>query len=364
MWLSMISRLKLPIDAWELVKYSQSPVYVSKGTAGNVEYIVDTNKCLICGTLLEIKSHKEYFFVRKKCECFNDGGFNLTKDKLSCLISSSERIDTLISSINHKKTSKFPGRTIYWTDQGYSEQDAILKVAEWQKSQSDKSSASKKGSKSHSIRCSDYYTKQGFTEEEAKLFVRNVQITNGLEWYTSKYGTELGEHLFKNRIDKWLDTYYSKIDIDEINKTKGRTKQQIIDDRGLEWYNEFEIRRRAKIVATKVERGDCSSQEMKSDKIIYLEKVSFFTRYSIRNYFQIINPSYETIGIRNYHIDHLFSKNQGFLQGIPPEVIGNPLNLRAIHWRDNLSKGQTCIITIEHLYENYEKSKIAHRYPY
>lgn len=364
MWVSMISRLKLPINIWDLVRYTQSPVYASSGTAGNSEYIIDTDKCLVCGTLLEIRSSSEYFIASKNCECHNDGGFNWTKDKLSCLISSNERIDSLMSSINNKKTAKFPGRIIYWTNQGYSEQEAELKVSEWQKSQSAKSPSSKKGSKSHSVRCSEYYTKQGFTEEEAKLAVRKVQITNGLEWYTLKYGSELGETLFKNRIDKWLTTYYSKIDIDNINKSKGRTRLQIIDERGLEWYDEFEIKRRAKILATKIEKGYYSSPLNKTEKIIYLEKLSFFTRYSIRNYFQIINPTYEKIGVRDYHIDHLFSKNKGFLEGIPPEVIGNPLNLRAIHWRDNLSKGQNCIITIEQLYENYEKSKITHRYPY
>ena len=364
MWLSMIARLKLSIDPWELVKYTGSSVYASSGMIGREEYIIDTDKCLECGTPLRLHSTKNIFFVSKKCNCFADGSFSWTNNKLGCLISSKEKVNSLISSINDKKTAKFPGRTRYWIDQGCSQEESVLKVQEWQSLQSAKSCASKPGTRSHSVRCKEYYIKQGFTEEEANISVREIQVTNGLNWYVKKYGQELGESLYNDRIDRWLSTYYSKIDINEINKSKGRTKKEMVEKNGLEWYNEFELSKRAKIIKTKIEKGYYSLPELKAEKIIYLEKVSFFTRYSLRNHFYLINPTNEPIGIREHHIDHLFSKNQGFIQEIPPEIIGNPLNLRAIYWKDNLSKGSLCYLTKEQLYENYEKSKITHRYPY
>lgn len=364
MWISMISRLKLPIDVWDIVKHNNDVVYASKGAAGNPEFVIDAESCFSCGIKFGIKSINTFFIAVKKCNCANDGAFCWTYDKLRCMFSSTEKINKILASINDKKTAKFPGRIKYWVNEGYSLDNAKKKVIEWQTEQSNKSSASKPGSRNHSVRCIEYYLKKGFSEEEARLSIRNIQITNGLEFYIKKYGAELGETLFADRISRWLSAYYSRIDIDCINKSKGRTREQHILVNGIEWYNEYELNRRAKITRTKIEKGMFTCPSLKDEKIIYLEKVSFFTGYSLRNYFYLINPTNEKIGIRDYHIDHIFSKNHGFIEKIDPAVIGNPLNLRAIFWRDNLSKGSDSLISKEELYKNYEESKITHRYPY
>jgi hypothetical protein len=50
-----------------------------------------------------------------------------------------------------------------------------------------------------------------------------------------------------------------------------------------------------------------------------------------------------------YHLDHKFSINEGFKQGIKPEIIGNITNLEFIPWEDNLSKRCNCSITLNNI---------------
>jgi len=46
-------------------------------------------------------------------------------------------------------------------------------------------------------------------------------------------------------------------------------------------------------------------------------------------------------GWKDYHLDHIFPISMGFYRNIPPEKIGNIKNLRFIHHKENMSKGNT-----------------------
>ena len=50
-----------------------------------------------------------------------------------------------------------------------------------------------------------------------------------------------------------------------------------------------------------------------------------------------------------YHLDHKFSIIQGFINNIPPEIIGNIKNLEFIPWLDNIKKRTKCSISINEL---------------
>jgi len=54
-----------------------------------------------------------------------------------------------------------------------------------------------------------------------------------------------------------------------------------------------------------------------------------------------------------YQLDHIYSVRRGFLDRIPPEVIGNICNLQFISARRNRTKGSKCDITLEKLMEKY-----------
>ena len=66
---------------------------------------------------------------------------------------------------------------------------------------------------------------------------------------------------------------------------------------------------------------------------------------------KIINPNNLKRGQYLYHIDHIISKYDGFINKIPINIISHPMNLRMIYWRDNIKKSKNSEITLEKLME-------------
>jgi len=62
-------------------------------------------------------------------------------------------------------------------------------------------------------------------------------------------------------------------------------------------------------------------------------------------------------GVYDYHIDHIYSIQNGFKNGVLPEIIANPFNLRMLWCTDNYNKHNKSDILIEKLYETYNKWK-------
>jgi hypothetical protein len=54
-----------------------------------------------------------------------------------------------------------------------------------------------------------------------------------------------------------------------------------------------------------------------------------------------------------YHVDHKFSITQGFLNNIPPEIIGSFHNLEMLYHTNNIRKNSKCSITKEELLKLY-----------
>lgn len=84
----------------------------------------------------------------------------------------------------------------------------------------------------------------------------------------------------------------------------------------------------------------------------YRRKVDHFTRMQLIE--QLAN--YEKRG--EYHLDHKFSVAEGFRQGIPPEVIGNIVNLEFIPAIENVRKQSNCSIDKEALLLEYSARKV------
>ena len=58
-----------------------------------------------------------------------------------------------------------------------------------------------------------------------------------------------------------------------------------------------------------------------------------------------------------YHLDHKFSVIEGFRNNIPPEIIGNIVNLEFIPAELNLRKNANCSISKEQLFSLYYDNK-------
>ena len=53
----------------------------------------------------------------------------------------------------------------------------------------------------------------------------------------------------------------------------------------------------------------------------------------------------------NYQVDHRYSITQGYLDGLSPEQLSHPANLRFIPWRDNAKKSERCDFTLHEFLE-------------
>ena len=350
--------LKHPeITQWDLVEHNNMKVLY------NNKHEVLTRKCLKCGIDLQVGFGKEEYAKVVTHRCV-DSSNQITRLKLETLFSDQDFISNIITGIISSRTCKFPNKVAYWIDQGLTYEDAQYKIKEVQTKRSALSPASQKGARGYSNRTIEYWLKKGYDLPKAQEMLRKSQTTNGLSWYIQRYGDIDGPVLFDIRITQWLETYYTRCDIELINKSKGKTRKQHIEELGLEGYLEFESKRRRKIIQTKINLGNVTSKADLEERTLYYEKVGYYTRHSLRYYFDLINPTRLKIGVRSNHVDHLYSRHFGFRHNIPPEVIGCFCNLKVISWRENIKKGITCTISLDELMENYEKSKIDNGWPF
>ena len=101
---------------------------------------------------------------------------------------------------------------------------------------------------------------------------------------------------------------------------------------------------------TKIKNGIATPKELKSAWDLYKEKVENITTRNWKKHHSKINPNNLPRG-QEYELDHKFSKTEGFLNNVPPEVIGHYANLELISKNENRSKRTKCSITLTALYE-------------
>jgi hypothetical protein len=100
----------------------------------------------------------------------------------------------------------FPSRQIYWTNLGYSDSDAKVKVQEHQR----KSSAARsKDYQQYSVRCTEYWLAKGYNMVSAKSLVSEKQ-RRGLQFYVDKHGLEDGTKRYAAACDKRKKTWKEK----------------------------------------------------------------------------------------------------------------------------------------------------------
>ena len=132
--------------------------------------------------------------------------------------------------IENYKDKTIYTRKNYWVLKGFTEEEAIQKIKDIQSGNSKKVKNRRNG-------CTiQEYTNKGFTEEEAQIKLKERQTTFTLEKCIQKYGEEEGRKKWQIRQDKWQNTLNNKTqeEKDDINKRKGRTKDQLIEKFGIE----------------------------------------------------------------------------------------------------------------------------------
>ena len=181
----------------------------------------------------------------------------------------------------------------------------------------------------------------------------NEHIVKRKKTLEDKYGEDYDKIIQKNRENAIFEKYgvYNSFQISEIKKKRKKTLKEKY---GSETYNNPD-----KTKKTRIENNTQISDEIINEFLDYKKIAVNRTMTIFRNNEDIINPKKVKRGKKEYHIDHLFSIKQGFLENIPVEIISHPCNLHMIFYIDNLKKQDNCWISKEELLNNiiyYDKN--------
>lgn len=130
-----------------------------------------------------------------------------------------------IEEADFERNSRRPIKKEYWIKKGYLDLEA-QKLSKEVKNHNNKKGAHQSASSNirrvTSKRCVDYYTARGYSAEDAKDLVSQVQKYFSKKICTEKYGEEKGFKIWKERQERWQKTLNSKPieEITRINRLK------------------------------------------------------------------------------------------------------------------------------------------------
>lgn len=185
-------------------------------------------------------------------------------------------------------------------------------------------------------RCTtDFWIKKGYSlEESIKMISDSQKKYSGLhkEFWESR-------GLSKDKVQTILENINSKKDSSSLEFCINRYGEQ-----GLSIYEN-----RSKLKSSCFRKYGKLAEELYQDFTGYSSSVDRITYRSLNKLPKCPGKRGRNRG--NYQLDHMYSKMQGYLDGISPEIIGNVANLKWILVEENCSKRMKCSITLEKLME-------------
>lgn len=126
---------------------------------------------------------------------------------------------------------RIPSRIVFWTNKGYTVDEAKNKIKKIQSTRSNKMWTKRHNGEittpfSNQI---EYYLERGMSKEEATIALKERQATFSKEKLIKKYGDKEGIKIFNERQKKWQETLNSKSDEEKIkiSKKKGTDRKGI-----------------------------------------------------------------------------------------------------------------------------------------
>lgn len=146
--------------------------------------------------------------------------------------------------------------------------------------------------------------------------------------------------------------------VSQLASVKAKKKNTFRIRYGVDHYNQTEQSKknnREKAIKRWAPFWDGVSHQGKDQ---YVKKVSYLTDRNYRKYKHILDPE----GLRSpqWHLDHLFSKSDGFRYQVDPAVVSHPANLRIISGSANSSKNFRSDISLQVLAERIEVWERTH----
>lgn len=133
-----------------------------------------------------------------------------------------------------------------------------------------------------------------------------------------------------------------------FEKVHENSKKAIIEKYGvknpsqLQWVKEKQVR-------TLIKNGHARHPDQKSYVELYYTKVWEVTNKAFKeNYYELTENDTIKRG-KEFHLDHIYSIHCGFMNNIPPYIIGHKNNLRLIPAAENTAKNKRCDITIDEI---------------
>ena len=175
----------------------------------------------------------------------------------------------------------------------------------------------------------------------------------------------------KTNTEKYGVTHIAKLKHERVKRS-----EQLLKNRETVNYNSPEIKQKRKqtiyerygdvntgwnekAIESRIRNGTMVPRDQIEPYRRYKNKVSNLTNKQDLSFLDDIEKRgvYTSENKDVYHVDHIVSISEGFLNDVPPEVISSPPNLRCIKACDNMAKNNKSDMTIDELYKEYDKWK-------
>lgn len=107
--------------------------------------------------------------------------------------------------------------------------------------------------------------------------------------------------------------------------------------------------------------GSCFQKLMRNTELpnlkLYKQIIYNLSNKNYRKYEHLINIDVVNRGRNEYHLDHIYTISDGFINNIPPFIMSSIVNLQLITESQNLSKGSSSDITKEELFKRFYDKK-------
>lgn len=173
----------------------------------------------------------------------------------------------------------------------------------------------------------------------------------------TKYGTEHVSQSpkFRDQVKQTCMEKYGTDNVFKVEEIKNKQIQTVVDKYGVTNVSKNpEILK--KINDVHVAQGRRRADHLRSSLEKYRLAVKSITARSYHDYYYVINPDNLPRSRFEYHVDHIYSVEEGFKNNVPAEIIGHYTNLRMMWHLDNCRKNTKCHITLEQLMEKYNNS--------
>jgi hypothetical protein len=262
-----------------------------------------------------------------------------------------------------------PSNILYYINKGLSQEDARIALTEFSRKGPKKwlETTTKEERKKSRNSCVEYYLERGLSVEESEIARSDRQNTFSLEKCIDRFGEDEGVRVWRERQEKWQTTINSKSDeeLSDINSRKNCWKnlsdeELVIRKAALSesvlkfWDNvstEYRIEFGKKNRETLVRLGKALPLDQLEERDQYCRMVDRVTRCQPIDTLE----NFDLRAPKNFHLDHKYSKLEGYKNNVPPEIIGHICNLEMIPYYENTSKQSKCSITLETLLENIEQ---------